>query len=94
MASWPYNTTQWQRLRALQLTNEPCCRYCGQAGRVTPANVVDHIVPVRDDRERAFDPSNLQSLCASCHSGAKQREEQAGAARGCDTDGIPLSGWD
>ena len=98
MASWPYSTQRWQRLRAAHLSTEPCCRYCDSMGRVTVATVVDHIVTVREDRDRAFDPANLQSLCASCHNGPKQREDIS-ARRGlepigCGTDGIPRRGWE
>ena len=94
MASWPYSTQRWQRLRTAHLSSEPCCRYCDHMGRVTPATVVDHIVPLREDRDRAFDATNLQSLCGLCHSAAKQREELGGVPIGCDIEGIPLRGWD
>jgi 5-methylcytosine-specific restriction protein A len=40
-----------------------------------PANVVDHIVPVKQGGER-FDRSNLQSLCVPCHN-AKTASETA-----------------
>jgi len=77
----------------MHLNKEPLCVFCDKAGRATGATVVDHIVPVRDDRSRAFDTDNLQSLCATCHSGAKQAEERGGST-GCGIDGVPLKGWD
>jgi hypothetical protein len=40
-----------------------------------------------------FDPANLQSLCQTCHSGAKQSEEHGGYP-GYGLDGIPLKGWE
>lgn len=40
------------------------CVQCGAKGRLE----VDHIQPVRTHPERAFDLSNLQTLCVSCHS--------------------------
>lgn len=40
------------------------CRECGAAGDLE----VDHIKPVRTHPELAFDLSNLQTLCVSCHS--------------------------
>lgn len=40
------------------------CVTCGAAGRLE----VDHIIPVRTAPERAFDLTNLQTLCVSCHS--------------------------
>lgn len=56
----------------------------GQLGIVkgrAPDYVADHINPHRGIEERFWDRGNLQCLCASCHSGAKQREEQ-GSLRG------------
>ena len=40
------------------------CVQCGAHGRLE----VDHIKPVRTHPELAFELSNLQSLCRSCHS--------------------------
>jgi 5-methylcytosine-specific restriction endonuclease McrA len=39
------------------------CVECNAAGRLE----VDHIKPVRTHPELSFDLSNLQTLCASCH---------------------------
>lgn len=88
-----YDTARWERLRALQLTNAPVCAYCERMGVTTLATEVDHITPVRQAPSKAFELSNLQSLCKACHAGAKQREERGGEVVGCDTQGIPLKGW-
>lgn len=93
MNKWPYNTRRWQALRRLVLSCEPCCRYCAEQGRITPATDVDHIVPISRDRAMVFDLSNLQPLCHGCHSGPKQSEERTGRRCGCDILGIPLRGW-
>ncbi|MFD1341459.1 HNH endonuclease [Litorisediminicola beolgyonensis] len=63
--------TDWRKLRARHLANYPACVRCGK-----PATDVDHIIPRRLAPERRLDPTNLQSLCKSHHSGAKQREER------------------
>ncbi|MEP0322871.1 HNH endonuclease [Bauldia litoralis] len=57
-------TRRWKalRLEALRRDNFQC-RECS-----APANEVDHIRPVRDAPELAFDLENLQSLCSGCHS--------------------------
>jgi 5-methylcytosine-specific restriction protein A len=40
---------------------------CAAAGRITPAQVCDHIVPHRGDRALFWNPRNHQALCAGCH---------------------------
>lgn len=57
---------RWRRVRHLHLLAEPLCRMCQQAGRITPAVLVDHITPIRDGGAR-LDDDNLQSLCRRCH---------------------------
>ncbi len=64
----------WQKRRAAQLAAEPLCAYCRAEGRTTAATVADHITPHRGDPQLFRGP--LQSLCATCHSGRKQREER------------------
>lgn len=57
-------TRRWQVVRHEVLERDGwACRRCGASGRLE----VDHIKPVRNAPERAFDKSNLQVLCASCH---------------------------
>jgi 5-methylcytosine-specific restriction endonuclease McrA len=38
--------------------------------------VADHKKPHRGNEHLFWDDTNLTTLCASCHSSAKQREEQ------------------
>lgn len=84
-----YRTARWLKRRATHLAREPLCRYCDQMGRVTAATVADHVVPHRGD-VGLFYGGELQSLCASCHSGTKQQLEKSGTLRGCSTDGAPF----
>nr|WP_288358226.1 HNH endonuclease signature motif containing protein [uncultured Pseudomonas sp.] len=69
---------KWQKAREHHLAANPLCVYCQRQGLVTAASVVDHITPHRGDMAMFWDPENWQSLCTSCHSSVKQREEQAG----------------
>jgi len=86
-----YNTKQWKALRLHQLSIEPLCKFCQQQGNVTAAGVADHIEPHKGNRELFFAPSNLQSLCKTCHDSAKQRAESRGVKEiGADTEGAPL----
>jgi 5-methylcytosine-specific restriction protein A len=57
----------WERVRLSHLKGEPLCRRCWASGVIKPADVVDHIVPVKVDHDRRLDDTNLQSLCNSCH---------------------------
>lgn len=66
---------RWQQARARFLAEHPLCVMCQSEGRVEPATVVDHVVPHRGDPSLFWDRSNWMSLCARCHSGAKQRME-------------------
>ena len=90
---WPYNTRRWRKIREMRLSVEPLCRYCQEVGRVEPAVIADHIVPVREAPELAFDFDNTQSLCPTCHESVKKREEATGNRVGCGVDGVPLGGW-
>ena len=65
-----YNSTTWQRLRLMQLAGSPVCVECGSYGEQ-----VDHIIPISAGGER-FDPRNLQTLCASCHSIKTRRDNR------------------
>lgn len=82
-----YKTAAWQRIRRLQLLNEPLCRFCARVGRVVPARVVDHVVAHRGD-EWLFYNGELQSLCKLCHDRDKQRDERREALGG-DANGVP-----
>lgn len=78
-----YKMRRWHVRRRAQLAAEPLCRMCAAVGRITAAEVADHVVPHRDN-PHLFWHGALQSLCKRHHDGAKQREEAAAAreARG------------
>jgi len=61
-----YQSTGWRRLRALKLSEQPLCEECLRAGRTTPAQMVDHIVPINKGGAK-LTMDNLQSLCNACH---------------------------
>lgn len=64
-----YSTDLWiKRLRPEQLLREPWCRECAKLGLCVRATDVDHIVDHKGDMVLFSDPSNLESLCHSCHS--------------------------
>lgn len=67
------NSKRWRELRAWQLERQPLCEICHAEGYVRSAVDVHHRQPVESGRTVAemeqlcFSPSNLQSLCISCH---------------------------
>lgn len=64
-----YRLPIWtDRLRPDQLIREPMCRACAAEGIRTHATEVDHIIAHRGDWGKFADPTNLQSLCHTCHS--------------------------
>jgi len=67
---------EWSKLAAeYKKAVKGQCEECRRRGYLTPADVVDHMVPVADDPERRLDRSNLDALCHSHHNGLKRRVE-------------------
>ena len=61
-------TYRWQKERLIFLQKNPLCVHCLEAGRLTPANIVDHIVPHKCDTNLFWDKkNNWQALCKKCH---------------------------
>jgi 5-methylcytosine-specific restriction protein A len=67
-----YSKRRWRKMSADQLRKEPFCRWCKEDGRVTPAEVADHIIPHGGD-EQKFWLGELQSLCFKHHNSTKRR---------------------
>ena len=61
-----YNA-RWRRARIDFLQKHPLCAECQREGKLTPATVVDHIIPHRGDQELFWDEQNWQPLCKGCH---------------------------
>ena len=62
--------SRWRKARALFLRRHPLCAECKRQGQLTPATVVDHIIPHRGDMTLFWDRENWQPLCA-CHHNEK-----------------------
>lgn len=71
---------RWQRLRLMFLRANPLCAHCLEAGRVSAATDVDHVLARRNGGTDDWD--NLQPLCHSCHSRKTARENRGGERRG------------
>ncbi|UIJ43713.1 HNH endonuclease [Sphingomonas cannabina] len=65
-------------MRARILIEEPLCRLCLEAGRISPTTIADHIIPKAEGG--GDERSNYQGLCRPCHV-AKTARESARARR-------------
>jgi len=91
-----YDTHAWRKARKLFLNENPLCAYCKLQGRITPANIVDHIKPHNNNPELFWDQDNWQALCEPCHNSIKQMEERSGFMAGAGVNGEPIDsrhGW-
>jgi 5-methylcytosine-specific restriction protein A len=69
-----YAQRRWRALRRQVLRARPVCEGCDEAA----SEEVHHLVPRRERPELAFELSNLQALCKSCHSRATLAASRAG----------------
>lgn len=70
-----YRTRAWRKLSRQTLENNPVCVVCYERGIIRPAQIADHRIELKDDWSRRLDPSNIVSMCRSCHN-RKTREER------------------
>ncbi|HLT52423.1 MAG TPA: HNH endonuclease signature motif containing protein [Flavobacteriaceae bacterium] len=63
-----YNSIQWRALRYQAMVRDNhLCQHCIKDKKITYAEVVDHIIPIKVDWSKRLKKSNLQSLCDTCH---------------------------
>jgi 5-methylcytosine-specific restriction protein A len=70
-----YSSAAWIGARNDKRKCNPLCEECLENSLIVPMAEVDHIVPIRDGGER-LDPTNLRSLCKSCHSKKSSKESR------------------
>lgn len=66
-------------MRRQVLNEEPLCRPCQEAGRVTPSVIADHITPLSEGG--TGDRDNYQGICHPCHQAKTAAEAQRARAR-------------
>lgn len=71
-----YRSKAWRVQRKyIMQRDHGLCRYCELVGQVTPAYLVDHIVPNEVAPELQLDETNLVASCKACHN-VKTKWEQ------------------
>ncbi|GEO27037.1 hypothetical protein AAC03nite_28220 [Alicyclobacillus acidoterrestris] len=84
--AWKYDTerkssaqrgydSRWRKARLAYLKKHPLCVECEREGRLTPATVVDHIVPHKGDKALFWDSANWQPMCKPHHDAKTARED-------------------
>jgi 5-methylcytosine-specific restriction protein A len=72
-----YNSKQWKDTRrTVMLRDDNLCQNCLRNGLYTKANVVDHVIEVKDDYDKRLDTDNLEALCHECHNNKTIREKK------------------
>ncbi len=73
-----YASAKWQRFRQKILRRDKyTCQRCKRYGRLKEATEVHHIEHLEDCPEKAFDASNVISLCHACHNAQHPEKTQA-----------------
>jgi len=62
----PYRSSGWTKVSLEHRKNNPLCVCCKEKGETTPAELVDHIIPLSQEGS-LLDTNNHQSLCSKCH---------------------------
>jgi len=63
-----YKSHEWEQVRLIALNRDRfLCVHCFNNKKITPADVVDHIIPIKVDWSLRLTLSNLQALCHKHH---------------------------
>lgn len=73
-------TGEWKRAREAYLRDNPLCVHCRADHCITPATVVDHVVPHKGNMRLFWDQNNWQALC-KMHHDRKTATEDGGFGR-------------
>ena len=68
-----YNSSAWQKCRAIYRQSHPLCEACQAAGEIQPTEEIDHIIRAKSGGA-LLDFDNLMGLCKSHHSLKSQKE--------------------
>lgn len=71
-----YKSKAWKQVRDYIFNkSHGLCDSCREHGRMTPGNVVDHRIPIKQDYSLRLTQTNLWTLCHSCHNKKTKTED-------------------
>lgn len=78
-----YKSITWQKCREYILSRDLyLCQEClDTCGIPVPADTVHHIEHLKDNWERRLDPTNLVSVCRTCHNRLHPEKKQSKSKR-------------
>ena len=63
-----YDSPEWKKVRKVVLSRDlGLCLICKNKGVISYADIVHHIVELKEDNSKSLDINNLISLCSGCH---------------------------
>ncbi len=63
-----YHSSSWKNVRRYVLIRDNyLCQHCLRENVITSAELVHHIVEVKEDFSKRLDPDNCISVCKPCH---------------------------
>ncbi len=63
-----YSTSRWTKVSLAYRRRHPLCEDCLSRGITTRADLVHHIIGVKDSKVDRLRVENLRALCVACHS--------------------------
>lgn len=81
-----YLSVRWRRFRAWYLGKHPLCEQCELEGRLTTADMVDHIIEIKDGGALTSE-ENAMALCFRCHNVKTAEVKNHRKSNGCNRIG-------
>jgi 5-methylcytosine-specific restriction enzyme A len=96
MAGPLYNQRRWRRPRTglrdqILARDNYCCTRCGRVELASRLHA-HHKTPHRNNPQLFWNPSNLVTLCETCHNEQATPAERLGYSTELGSDGLPVDG--
>ena len=70
-----YNSRHWRLISRLHRQKHPLCVHCKKEGKLSPAQVTDHVIPINPLYGGSkTDERNFAGLCHTCHNIKRGKE--------------------